>query len=199
METGNKQNTCHLSARSLIRTQAAVTKKSRAALHLNGQQAPKFLCHFGFPSTRPSRFEVFAARGIRCSNETSSNHRSAQIETAFCQKLGRRRMVQSKIGRHPSIESPSVKSPRVFFFGLPFKLLILAERAPYPIATPQHPLDMGNDLYKETYGSILGWMNIHLQPIFMFTRVQGFDPQPQLHTLFQVAVEPTIPALGSAT
>ena len=29
-----------------------------------------------------------------------------------------------------------------------------------------------------TYGSILGWMNIHLPPILMFTRVfLGFDPQ----------------------
>ena len=30
-----------------------------------------------------------------------------------------------------------------------------------------------------TYGSILRWMNIHLQPILMFTRgFLGFDPQP---------------------
>ena len=31
----------------------------------------------------------------------------------------------------------------------------------------------------KTYGSILGWMNIHLPPILMFTRGTGlFDPQP---------------------
>ena len=30
-----------------------------------------------------------------------------------------------------------------------------------------------------TYGSILGWMNIHLPPLLMFTRgFLGFDPQP---------------------
>ena len=32
-----------------------------------------------------------------------------------------------------------------------------------------------------TYGSILGWMSIHLPPILMFTRgTRGFDPQPNM-------------------
>ena len=35
-----------------------------------------------------------------------------------------------------------------------------------------------------TYGSILGWMNIHLPPILMFIRgFLGFDPQPSVQNL----------------
>ena len=38
-----------------------------------------------------------------------------------------------------------------------------------------------------TYGSIVGWMNIHLPPILMFTGLQGFDPQPN-HCVSNYAV-----------
>ena len=43
-----------------------------------------------------------------------------------------------------------------------------------------------------TYGSILGWMNIHLPPILMFTKgVHGFDPRP-----FSVTVLPLMSLLA---